>query len=337
MHWLFGIMNIRLIVVGAISLLTLRFLNRTLIKMAEDIIRVESISEIYGMLGIQGSQHPLIGVVDVSKLRITEDLVGVKVSADFYYIGLKNAECGSHYGRNDYDFNDGVLAFTAPRQVIAAKSTTDFDQEQGWMLFFHPDLIHGTSLGENIDKYSFFNYDTHEALHLADEEKQILNDCVQKIERELNTEVDTYSQDVIISCLELLLNYCMRFYARQFDSRTKQNHDVLVKVESVLEECMKVDQLEKYGFPSVSYLAGKVNLSQNYLSDLLRKETGRSAKEHINGVLISHAKSKLLLHKDLTVSEVAYSLGFKYPHYFTRLFKAQTGLTPKQFREAEEK
>nr|WP_321357918.1 helix-turn-helix domain-containing protein [uncultured Draconibacterium sp.] len=305
--------------------------------MFEEIIKVESIPAIHRMLNVQAPQHPLISVVDVSKLKITEDLVGVKVSGDFYYIGLKNAECGSHYGRNDYDFNDGVLAFTAPNQVIAAKSTTDFDQEQGWMLFFHPDLIRGSNLGQNISKYSFFSYDTHEALHLSDAEKQTLNDCVRKIEEELNSGADNYSQDVIISCLELLLNYCMRFYARQFDSRTKQNRDVLIKVESVLEECMKVDQLEKYGFPSVAYLADKVNLSQNYLSDLLRKETGRSAKEHINGVLINHAKSKLLLYKDSTVAEVAYSLGFKYPHYFIRLFKAQTGLTPKQYRQTEEK
>ena len=304
--------------------------------MSEEIIQVKSIPTLHNMLDIQPPEHPLISVVDVSKLSVTEELVGVKVSADFYYVGLKNAECGSHYGRNDYDFNDGVLAFTAPNQVISAKSTTDFDQEQGWMLFFHPDLIRGTNLGQNIGKYSFFSYDTHEALHLSDTEKKILNDCVWKIEGELNSGADSHSQNVIISCLELLLNYCMRFYARQFDSRTKQNRDVLVKVESVLEECMKIDQLEKYGFPSVSYLADKLNLSKNYLSDLLRKETGMSAKEHIDTILISHAKSKLLLHKEQTIAEIAYSMGFKYPHYFIRLFKAKTGLTPKQFRKTKE-
>ena len=289
----------------------------------------------HNMLGLQCPQHPLISVVDVSKLEITEEFVGVQVSADFYYIGLKNAECGSHYGKNDYDFEDGVLAFTAPRQVIAAKSTTDFDQEQGWMLFFHPDLVHGTALGDNIDKYSFFNYDTYEALHLSNSEKQTLNDCIQKIKEELKSDVDSYSQDVIISCLDLLLNYCMRFYVRQFNTRVKQNRDILAKVESMLEECMEVEQLEKYGFPSVSGLAEKVNLSKNYLSDLLRKETGRSAKDHIDDILISHAKSKLLLQNASTIAEVAYSLGFKYPHYFIRLFKAKTGLTPKQYRQTK--
>ncbi len=307
-----------------------------MIKTSEKIIKVESITTLHNMLDVEPPQHSLISVVDVSKLKITEDLVGVKVSADFYYIGLKNAECGSHYGKNDYDFGDGVLAFTAPRQVIAAKSTTDFDQEQGWMLFFHPDLIHGTSLGENIGKYSFFNYDTNEALHLSDNEKKTLNDCTRKIKEELTVVGDNYSQDIIISGLELLLNYCMRFYARQFRTREKQNRDILEKVESVLEERMKGDQLEKYGFPSVSDLAEKVNLSKNYLSDLLRKETGQSAKEHINDVLIDRAQSKLLLNTEESVAEIAYSLGFKYPHYFSRLFKAQTGYTPQQYRKLKQ-
>ncbi|PKQ67266.1 AraC family transcriptional regulator [Labilibaculum manganireducens] len=298
----------------------------------ETIIKVNSISQLHSMLAVAPPQHPLISVIDVSKLKITEELVGVKVSADFYYIGLKNADCASHYGKNDYDFDKGVLAFTAPQQVIAAKSTTDFDQEHGWMLFFHPDLIRGTSLGDNIDNYSFFNYDTHEALHLSDNEKETLNDCIQKIIRECSLSTDNHSQRVIVSCLELLLNYCLRFYERQFESRAIQNKDILVKVENVLKEYMQPELLEKYGLPKVSYIAEKVNLSQNYLSDLLRKETGRSAKDHIDSVLIDKAKSRLLFTQD-SVSEIAYSLGFKYPHYFGRLFKTKTGLTPQEYRK----
>ena len=307
-----------------------------MIKMSEEIIKIKSIATIHQMLDIPAPQHPLVSVVDVSKLKITEELVGVKVSADFYYIGLKNAQCGSHYGKNDYDFGQGVLAFTAPRQVIAAKSTTDFDQEQGWMLFFHPGLIRGTSLGKNIDKYSFFNYDSNEALHLSDNEKQTLNDCVQKIKEEYSREADNHSQTVIVSCIELLLNYCQRFYERQFQSRAEQNQDVLIKVENVLKEYVQSDWLEKNGMLTVSFLADKVNLSQNYLSDLLKKETGRSAKEHIDDVLIDKAQSKLLLNTQMSVAEIAYSLGFRYPHYFIRLFKAKTGFTPQQYRKSKQ-
>ncbi len=301
--------------------------------MAEEVIKVKSISTIHNMLDIQPPQHPLISVIDVSKLKITEELVGVKVSGDFYYIGMKNAACGTYYGKNDYDFDKGVLAFTAPNQVIAAKSVSDFDQEQGWMLLFHPDLIRGTPLGKNIEIYSFFNYDTNEALHLSIHEKQTLNDCIKKIKEEFEHEADKFRQQVVISLLELLLNYSLRFYARQFETRTTPNRDVLVKVENVLKECMQVELLEKNGPPTVSYVADKVNLSQNYLSDLLKKETGRSAKDHINNILISQAKSKLLENRDYTVAEIAYSMGFKYPHYFIRLFKAKTGLTPQQYRK----
>ncbi|GET33934.1 AraC family transcriptional regulator [Prolixibacter bellariivorans] len=304
--------------------------------MSEDIIQVKTISTLHSMLGFPAPTHPLISVIDVSKLKITEEMVGTKISADFYYIGLKSAECGSHYGKNDYDFDKGVLAFTAPKQVIAAKSTTDFDQEQGWMLFFHPDLIRGTSLGENIDNYSFFNYDTHEALHLAGSEKQTLKDCVRQITEEYSRGTDNHSQRVLVSCLELLLNYCLRFYERQFEARTVLNRDILIKVENVLKEYMQAGLLEKNGIPTVSYMAEKVNLSQNYLSDLLKRETGRSAKDHITDVIIDKARTRLLGTQD-SVAEIAYELGFRYPHYFSRLFKAKTGLTPQEYRKTKAK
>ena len=304
--------------------------------MAQEILKIESISMLHSMLGFSPPKHPLISVIDVSKLKITEELVETKIAGDFYYIGLKNAECGSHYGKNDYDYDKGVLAFTAPHQVIAAKSTTDFDQEQGWMLLFHPDLIRGTSLGYNIDSYSFFNYANFEALHLSDSEKETLNDCVKKIEEEYSRSTDNHSQRVIVSCLELLLNYCLRFYDRQFETRASQNKDVFIKVEHVLKEYMQAELLEKKGIPTVSYVADKVNLSQNYLSDLLKKETGRSAKDHINDVLIDKAQSRLLLNNEDSVAEIAYSLGFRYPHYFSRLFKAKTGFTPQQYRKSKQ-
>ncbi len=303
----------------------------------EEVIKVKSISMIHNIFGFPPPQHPLISVIDVSKLTITEEMVGTKFSADFYYVGLKSAGCGASYGRNNYDFDKGVLAFAAPKQIVFAKSTTDFDQEQGWMLFFHPDLLKGTSLSNIIDNYSFFGYGTYEALHLSENEKQTLHECIDKIKEEYGRKSDSHSQRVIVSCLELLLNYCLRFYERQFQNRIIQNKDILIRVENTLKDYMQKGLLEIDGVPKVSYIANKVNLSQNYLSDLLKRETGRSAKDHINDVLIDKAQSKLLLNEQESIAEIAYSLGFKYPHYFIRLFKMKTGLTPQQYRKAKQK
>jgi AraC-like DNA-binding protein len=304
--------------------------------MSEEIIKIKTISTLHSMLGFPPPQHPLISVIDVSELKITEELIGTKVSADYYYIGMKNAACGILYGKNNYDCDKGVLVFTAPHQVISAKSAPSDDQEQGWMLLFHPDLIRGTSLGEKINNYSFFNYTTNEALHLSDSEKETLNDCIKKIKEEYEQDTDSHSQRVLVSCLELLLNYCLRFYDRQFETRIIQNKDIFMKVEQALKEYMQSGSLEKNGIPTVSYLADKVNLSQNYLSDVLKKETGRSTKDHINDVLMDKAQSRLLLNTKDSVAEIAYSLGFKYPHYFSRIFKAKTGFTPQQYRKSKQ-
>jgi len=300
--------------------------------MAEEILRIKSITELHSKLGFEKPKHPLVSIIDVSKLRITKDMLNVKTSANLYYIGMKSGACGIQYGRNQYDFEEGVLAFYGPNQVYSATSEMEFDQENGWMLFFHPDLIRTTPLGENIDNYTFFSYDVHEALHLSDKEKQTLNDCVAKIKEEYNERIDNHSQRVIVSSLELLLNYCLRFYERQFNTRTAQNKDIVTRVEDILKEYYKKGQLAEYGPPSIQYLSDKVNLSHNYLSDLLKKETGRSAKDHINEFLVEKAKNLLLGTAD-SVSEIAYTLGFNYPHYFSRLFKAKTGVTPQKYRE----
>lgn len=300
--------------------------------MSDEILRIKSITELHEIMGFEKPLHPLISVIDVSKLKITEDMLHVKISSNLYYIGMKSADCGLNYGRHHYDFAEGVLAFTAPNQVISIESTTDFDQENGWMLFFHPDLIRTTPLGENIDDYSFFSYDTHEALHLSDKEKQTLIDCVENIKGEYNERIDNHSQRVILSSLELLLNYCLRFYERQFNTRTAQNKDIVTQVENILKNYYKSGQLVDYGPPSLQFIADKVNLSHNYLSDLLKKETGRSAKDHINDFLVDKAKTLLLSTED-SVSEIAYSLGFNYPHYFSRLFKNKTGHSPHKYRE----
>lgn len=300
--------------------------------MADDIIHIRSISQLHESLGFEKPNHPLISVIDVSRLKITKEMLNVKIVSDLYYIGLKSADCGLQYGRNHYDFEDGVLAFTSPNQVYYAKSEKEFDTESGWMLFFHPDLIRTTPLGENIENYSFFSYDLYEALHLSDKEKKTLNDCIEKIREEYNERIDNHSQRVIVSSLELLLNYCLRFYERQFNTRTARNKDILTQVEQILKDYYATGQLVEYGPPSIQYIAEKVHLSHSYLSDLLKKETGRSAKDHINDFLVNKAKNLLLSTQD-SVSEIAYSLGFNYPHYFSRLFKTKTGFTPQKYRE----
>ncbi|MGD1845574.1 MAG: helix-turn-helix domain-containing protein [Salibacteraceae bacterium] len=300
--------------------------------MADDIFRIQSISQLHDLLGFEKPKHPLISVIKASRLKITADMINVKTAANLYYIGLKSSSCGLQYGRHHYDFAEGVLAFQAPNQVYAVTSEQEFDKGNGWLLFFHPDLIRTTPLGENIDDYSFFSYDVHEALHLSDKEKNTLNDCVAKIIEEYNERIDNHSQRVIVSSLELLLNYCLRFYERQFNTRVAQNRDIVSQVESLLKAYYQKGQLAEYGSPSIQYLADKVHLSASYLSDLLKKETGRSAKDHINDFLVEKAKDLLLGSGD-SVAEIAYSLGFNYPHYFSRLFKVKTGLTPQKYRE----
>lgn len=300
--------------------------------MSDEIIRIKSISQLHEAMGFEKPKHPLISVVDVAKLVITEDMVNVKVAMDLFYIGKKSADCGIRYGRHNYDFQEGVLAFSGPNQVMQITNARDFDTETGWMLYFHPDLIRTTPLGDNIDSYSFFSYDVHEALHLSDKEQETLNDCVANIRAESNERIDNHSHRVIVSSLELLLNYCLRFYERQFNTRTATNKDVVTQVEAVLKEYYRSGQLPEYGPPSISFIAEKVHLSPAYLSDLLKKETGRSAKDHINDFLVDKAKNLLLGTED-SVSEIAYALGFNYPHYFSRLFKTKTGLTPQKYRE----
>ena len=300
--------------------------------MTEEIVRIKSISELHDALGFEKPKHPLISVIDVSSLKITKEMLNVKTAANLYYIGLKSASCGVQYGRNHYDFEEGVLAFHGPNQVFWATSEKEFDKEHGWMLFFHPDLIRGTPLGEHMDNYNFFSYDVHEALHLAEKEKETLNDCIARIREEYNERIDNHSRRVIVSSLELLLNYCLRFYERQFNTRTATHKDVVTQVESILKEYYKGGQLVEYGPPSIHYLADKVHLSHNYLSDLLKKETGRSAKDHINDFIVEKAKDLLLSSED-SVAEIAYTLGFNYPHYFSRLFRKKTGMAPQKYRE----
>ena len=280
------------------------------------------------------TKHPLVAVVDFSKVdEYLEE--GTRISADFYSIMFKNY-CANHvkYGRQSLDFQDGSLICIAPKQVLEMDTEIEKkDDMMGWGLFFHPDLLRGTSLGQKMKEYTFFSYEMTEALHLSDKEKQTLFDCIQKIETELQENIDAHSQTLIVSNIELLLNYCARYYGRQFITRKNSNSTAVQKVERLIEAYFKSDELRTKGLPTVKYLAEQVNLSPSYLSDLLKRETGMNAQDHIHYQLIEEAKS-ILMNTDQSVSEVAFALGFEYPQYFSKLFKLKTGQTPVQFRSA---
>lgn len=296
------------------------------------IVHIETISEMYKMLPHANMKHPLAAVVDFSKYQ-EQFNSGMKLTMGFYTVMFKNF-CPNRmkYGQQAYDFQDGSLVCIAPRQVISLDEPVETKVDiSGWGLFFHPDLIRGTSLGNLIKEYSFFSYETNEALHLSDKEKNILYDIVLKIEEELSENIDSHSQTLIVSNIELLLNYCSRYYDRQFITRKSVNSDILSKVEDVLTSYFLSPDLSQKGLPTVKYLADQVFLSPNYLSDLLKKETGMNAQDRIHYYLIEEAKS-LLMSTDKTVGELAFSLGFEYPQYFSRLFKSKTGLTPVEFR-----
>lgn len=298
-----------------------------------EIFHIESISQMVKAMGFDDVKHPLIYVIDITKFKPPKGFKNTRVTTPFYSIFLKDANCGMQYGRNRYDFEHGVLSFVAPGQVVSSDSEEPvMDSTYGWGLMFHPDLIRKSPLGKTIDDYHFFSYEVHEALHLSKKEEEILNDCIKKIEFELEQNIDAHSKNLLISNIELLLNYCNRFYERQFHTRSDHHKDVVTTVESLIKEYYNQNLQLETGTPSIKYLADKVNLSPNYLSDLLKKETGKNTKDHINDFVVNKAKNKLLNSED-NVSEIAYDLGFNYPHYFSRMFKQKTGMTPAKYRE----
>ena len=299
--------------------------------MNDQIFRIKSISHLHELFGYDKPKHPLVSLMDVSKMNGIKDFVGVKMTSDLYMVSLKEHDCGMQYGRSHYDFEEGVLVFYEPGQVVAQTEQVVEEEQNGWMLFFHPDLIRKSALGKKIKDYSFFSYDVNEALHLSDAEKNILHDTVQKIENEYNQNIDGHTQELIISHLDVLLNYSNRYYERQFHTRTNSHKDVVSQFADELKTYVNSNQLQQEGIPSVKYFAEKVHLSPNYLSDLLKKETGKNVKDHVNAALIDKAKTRLLSSED-SVSEIAYQLGFNYPHYFTRMFKLHTGHTPNSYR-----
>ncbi|HAA16478.1 MAG TPA: AraC family transcriptional regulator [Cytophagales bacterium] len=297
-------------------------------------IHIKSISQLHKLMGFEPPKHPLISLIDVSRLKFTEDQIGHRTDSDLYTIALKDANCGVMYGRHHFDFDQGVMVFTAPNQVSTVTRAQEVGEVHGWMLVFHPDLIRGTQLADMIEQYSFFSYEAHEALHLSEDEEKMMHDLVERTKFEYEQRIDGHSQKVIVGIVDLMLSYCSRYYERQFHTRTTQNKDIVSQLNRLLKEYFNADNLAEHGVPSIQYFAEKIHLSANYLSDLLKKETGRSAKDHINDFIVNKAKN-LLIGTNESISEIAYNLGFNYPHYFSRLFKAKTGVTPHEYRTAQ--
>lgn len=293
-----------------------------------DIIKLDSVQDYNELLGVE-TLHPLVSVVDMSQLEVIRHS---RKNFGFYCIFLKQLDCGTLlYGRNQYDYREGTLVFVAPGQVAGNNDNGETRNPHGWILMFHPDLLRGTSLDRQMKDYTFFSYESNEALHMSERERQIVINCFNEIREELEHAIDKHSKQIIAANIEVLLNHCVRFYERQFVTREIVNRDLLSRFENLLGSYFNSDKPQQFGLPSVAWCSGELYLSANYFGDLIKKETGKSAQEYIQWATIERAK-QLLAEGRQAVSEVAYALGFKYPHHLSRLFKKVAGITPNEYR-----
>lgn len=293
----------------------------------DDVINFSNIKE-YNAFNNNETLHPLAGVVYLDKADPRRNR---RLRYEFYTVFLKKIHCGDlRYGLGNYDYEEGTLIFLAPGQVIGQNSE-DYYQPEGIALVFHPDLLLGTSLGKNMSDYHFFSYAVNEALHLSEQERKIILECIANIENELHHAIDKHSKQLIVNNIELFLNYCTRFYDRQFITRDNVNRGILERFEELMNDYFSSDKPFTLGLPTVAYCADQLNLSANYFGDLIKKETGVSAQEYIQSKVINVAKEHIF-DKNKSISEIAYELGFKYPQHFTRLFKQRVGYTPNEYR-----
>lgn len=298
--------------------------------MKDIVYRVTTINELHAIAGFEKPKHPLVSVIDYSKVNVVNAPESGSFVCSFYTVNFKK-NCHFMYGRQPFDHQEGTLICTAPEQIITFDRKRDTGSSEGWGLYFHPELIRNSNLGKKIHEYSFFSYEENEALHLSDEEKQTLLSILKQMENEYNTNIDHYSHELLLSNIELFLNYCKRFYGRQFITRTNQNKDLIVNFENFLSEYVNSDKLRTLGIPSVKHCAEAMHLSANYFGDLLKSETGKNAQEHIHYFLLEQAKN-LLVSSEKRINEIAYELGFEYPQNFSKLFKKKVGLSPTDFR-----
>lgn len=295
--------------------------------MAEEILQIDTVEQYNQLFGFE-TQHPLVGIVDFKdplhkSYRFTQG---------FYSLFLKETKgCTLDYGKTKYDYDDQTIVAMAPGQTVGAAQVKGVKPISTGLLF-HPDFIRGTELGRNIKRYTFFSYESNEALHTSPEEREIIKNCLNIIRAELHHGTDRHTRRLITTNIELLLDYCMRFYERQFTMREELNHDVLSRFEGLVDDYITSGKAETEGLPSVRYFADKVFLSANYFGDLVKRETGKSAKEYLQLKTLSAAK-ELLLSPDYSVSQISGHLGFQYPQHFIRFFKKHEGLTPRQYRK----
>lgn len=300
----------------------------------EDILVVKSVIELHKLMGYGAPQHPLLTVLDLSKLTMGKELTQQRIAVDMYSVTLKTKYCSPFkYGREYFDFDGGTLFAMEPGQVFASEESYEQGDLEGWALYFHPDFLLRHKLMTDVRGYGYFSYNVKEALHLSESEIASLDEIIQKIQIELIQNIDDFSQGIQLANIDLLLKYVDRYFNRQFITRKHANQEVLTKVNEVLDTYFEKDNIGEYGLPSVNFVAEQVFLSPKYLSDLLKKETGHSAQETIHHYILKLAKHRLLSTND-TVAEISYSLGFEYPQYFSRMFKNNTGMTPKEFRGA---
>jgi len=295
--------------------------------------RIETITEFHQFRGFPKPEHPLISVIDYENMKRLRDDEPKSIIHDFYSIALKRSfNAKMKYGQQEYDFDEGVMFFISPGQVFAIDADKQL-KHSGWSLLVHPDFLWNTPLAQKIKQYEYFSYAVHEALFLSEKEEATIISLMQQIEQEYRANIDKFSHEVIIAQLELLLTYAERFYHRQFITRRVSNHRILHRLEEVLTAWFNSDGIVKEGLPTVQYIADALNVSPNYLSGLLRVLTGQNTQQHIHDKLIEKAKEKLST-TDLSVSEIAYELGFEHPQSFSKLFKTKTNFSPSEFRQS---
>lgn len=294
----------------------------------DKITKLENVQDYNRFIGAE-TLHPLVSVTDMSQLRAIPH--GCK-EFGFYCVFLKELDCGTIlYGRSKYDYQEGTMLFISPGQIAGVDDGGETLNPKGWILMFHPDLLYGTPLARRMKDYSFFSYSSDEALHMSEREKQIILNCFREIREELEHPVDKHTKQIVASNIETMLNHCVRFYERQFVTREITNHNVIDRFLEILQEYFNSGQSQTDGLPTVQYCADKICLSPNYFGDLVKKETGKTASEHIQLAVMAKVKDQLA-ETDKTISEIAYDLGFNYPHHLSRSFKKITGITPGEFR-----
>lgn len=293
-----------------------------------NIIKLDNVQDYNRLLGCE-TLHPLVSVTDLSQLK---SIRHGRHNFGFYCVFFKELECGTVlYGRNKYDYQEGTMLFIAPGQIAGVDDGGETLNPKGWVLMFHPDLLYGTPLARRMKDYSFFSYTCDKALHMSEREKTIIINCFQEIKEELEHAIDKHTKHIVASNIETMLNHCTRFYERQFVTREVNNRSVLDRFEELVQDHLNSDKPRTKGLPTVQYCADKICLSANYFGDLVKKETGKTAQEYIQFAVIGRIK-ELLTETDKTISEIAYDLGFNYPHHLSRIFKKVVGITPNEYR-----